>query len=196
MRKPTKLDLPLGLALLSGSFLLGGLLGFFLSTLLAQENGLSQYFHSYFTLVEAGELTPHFGNSLWSNLKTPLLAFLFGFSFLGILGLPLLFVTEGFLFTFSVSSMCRLLGAQGLLPGFFLFCLPALIWIPILFLLGQQSFRSAILLAGQGRRLSEEIYPKGYFIRCFFCIFATLLMVGLEYFVIPVLLQASLPFHS
>lgn len=191
MRRGRKLDVPLGALVLGGSFFLGGLLGVVLAGFLTEEQGLAQYFQAYFSLVAQGEAVSHLGISLWTNVKAPGLAVLLGFSFLGMVGLPLLFVSEGFLFTFSVATLCRIWGISGLLPGFFLFCLPGLLWVPVLFILGLQSFRAAVLLSGQGRRQWSEIYPGGYFFRCFLCFLVVLVQVALEYWVIPLCLQLT-----
>lgn len=190
MRKKFYLDLPLGLILLGVSFFLGGLLGFFFASIIPQEEDLSlfQYFSDYFTAVKSGEAQAKLWTVLWGNLKAPLLAFFLGFSVLGLWGLPLLFLAESFVFTFSVSSLCRVLGVSGLLPAFVLFGLPALWWVPLLFLLGLQSFHTALSL----RNKTEPSFTGGDFWRSVCFLSATGLNIAYEYLLLPTLLQGIL----
>lgn len=188
----TNRNLPIGMVILGISFLLGGLLGCFFASLISGEGEsiVAESFLAYFSAVKEGRDNPNFWLSLWHNLKPPLLAFFLGFSFLGIIGLPLLFATEGFIFTFSLSILCRLWGITGLIPSFFVFCLPALLWMPLFFLLGFQSFYAAMILWGRGKK--EEAYPKGYFFRSFLCLSAILFSSAFECFLLPLLLQGIL----
>ncbi|MFI3254949.1 MAG: hypothetical protein R3Y63_11545 [Eubacteriales bacterium] len=192
MKKKFYLDLPFGMILLGGGFFMGGLLGFLFAGLIggAGEVGLTSYFLDYLQAAKEGQTQANFLTVLWGNMKFPLIAFFMGFSFLGTLGLPILFGVEGFVFTFSVSTLCRVLGVSGLIPSFLLFALPSLIWVPILFVLGLQSFYAAILLWGRGRK--EDVYPKGYFFRSFLCLLGLFANVTFEYLLLPNLLQAVL----
>ncbi len=192
MKKNFYLDLPLGMILLGGGFFLGGLLGFLFAGLIPREGeiGLTSYFTDYLQAAKLGQTEANLFTVFWGNLKFPLFAFFMGFSFLGTVGLPLLFGVEGFIFTFSVSTLCRVLGVSGLIPSFLLFGLPALLWAPALFLLGLQSFYAAIQLWGRARR--EDVYPKGYFFRALFCFFVLCGNVALEFLLLPSLLQGVL----
>lgn len=190
MRKAGRCEVPLGMIILTSSFLLGGVLGLFLASLVTGEGevNLSAFFLSYFTAIQEGSATPNLITSIWTNLKTPLLAFIFGFSFLGVVGIPCLLGMEGFILAFSISSLCRLMGMSGLIPSFFLFCLPAMIWIPMVFLISFQSFYAALLLWRRGKK--EEVYPKGYFMRTAISFAGILLNISFEYFLLPLILKA------
>lgn len=192
MKKKLFLDLPLGMILLGAGFFLGGLLGFFFAGLVAGEGevGLSAYFLAYLQAVEEGNGRGQLATVVWGNLKFPLLAFFMGFSFLGTVGLPLLFGVEGFIFTFSISTLCRVLGVSGLIPAFLLFGLPALLWSPLLFLLGLQSFHSAMQLWGRGR--SDLAFPRGYFFRSALCFLGMFLCIAYEFLCLPGLLRGVL----
>lgn len=190
MRKKLYLDLPLGMILLGGSFLLGGMLGFFFASIIPQEEDLSlfQYYADYFTAVKSGDTEAKLWTVFWGNVKAPILAFFLGFSVLGLWGLPLLFLVESFTFTFSVSTLCRVLGVSGLLPAFVLFGLPALWWVPMFFLLGLQSFHTALSL----RNKTEAPFNRGDFLRAVCFLFATALNIAYEYLLLPSLLQGIL----
>lgn len=191
--KKIQLDVPFGMMLLGACFFTGGLLGFLFASLLTQDGNLPDYFISFFSAVEAGEWSPDFWNSLWCNFKTPLLVFLLGFSFLGTSCLPMLFISEGFLFTFSISSLCRWLGYSGLVPAFFLFCLSALLWIPILFVLGLQSYYTSLSLGKKGKK--EETFPAGYVIRTALCFFFLFFCVLFELILLPTILESIITYR-
>ncbi|MFI3251335.1 MAG: stage II sporulation protein M [Eubacteriales bacterium] len=189
-----KKKIPFGGLVLCGCFFLGGLLGCMMANGVDESGqvALEDYLRTYLTLLAEDQIEPNFWNTAWSAIKPPLLAFLLGFSFLGVIGLPILFGIEGFLFTFSVSALGKLFGVEGLLPAFFLFCLPALLWVPILFLLGQQSFQAALTqIAKMSGRAGDKIYPTGYFRRALFYFFGVGILIILEYVALPSLLVAA-----
>lgn len=194
MKKQIKWDLPQGLKMLSSCFLWGGFCGIFFAGFLLEEGQgtLSDYFLQYFNHVEEYGQTQDFFAIFWSNLKIPMYTFLLGFSLLGTIGVPLLFISQGFIFTFSVSSLCRLWGVSGLIPSFFLFCLPAFLWVPVLFFLGLQSLRSAHLL--WNRTKTEEIYQTGYFFQSGIGFLGVICSIAFDYMIMPILVQAVSPF--
>lgn len=101
---------------------------------------------------------------------------------------------RGFFFTFLAACFCRVFGAGGVLSGFILFALPALLWAPALFLAGTQSLRSSRQLLG--RALGEErtgpVFGRpAYWCTAGLCAGLTLAGGLLEYWVVPVLLRAA-----
>lgn len=181
--------------LLLSCFILGGLLGFLFASFLSAEGQgtLSHFFLDYFTALQQEEpIKPTLIHTIWSNLKTPLYIFLLGFSLIGTIGVPYLILSKGFFFTFSISSLCRLLGVQGIVPAFFLFFLPTLLWVPVLFLLGIQSFRASLSLWSRGKR--EETYPPHYFLQASFAFLGVVGSICVDYFILPLLIQAVSPF--
>ena len=138
--------------------------------------------------------SPGLWTVLWEQGKSLLAALLLGMTALGVLGLPLLFGVRGFFFTFSAACFCRVFGAGGVLSGFILFALPALLWAPALFLAGTQSLRSSRQLLG--RALGEErtgpVFGRpAYWCTAGLCAGLTLAGGLLEYWVVPVLLRAA-----
>ena len=196
-KKGRELDWPWGaaLAVLGLSFLLGGCAGCLLAGLAGGEGGreLSAYLTDYLAAVDTMP-SPGLWTVLWEQGKSLLAALLLGMTALGVLGLPLLFGVRGFFFTFSAACFCRVFGAGGVLSGFILFALPALLWAPALFLAGTQSLRSSRQLLG--RALGEErtgpVFGRpAYWCTAGLCAGLTLAGGLLEYWVVPVLLRAA-----
>lgn len=195
------LDVPLGgmlpaLVVLGAAFLLGGLIGCGLAASVGggANDSLATYIQNYMAAAKAGitqppELLP----LVWEVVRWPLFALLLGFTALGVIGVPLLFFARGFLISFAVTSFVRMFGAAGGGLAFLFFGLTGLLAIPVLFVLGVQSFLTAIALAGrsrnQGKRL-QPLYGRAFLVRCGICAAVLALCVLLEYFALPILLGA------
>lgn len=183
------------LAILSTAFLLGGLCGIFLAILSSETDTaeLSEYLEGYLKLAQSEELPRNLWPLLWGQAKYFLAALIFGWTVLGIVGFPVLLCVRGFFFSFSVTCFCQVFGNRGLFPGFILFGLPALLWVPALFAVGVPGFLSAQQLlrrsVGEGRGV-----PVGngvYWFRAGVCGALTLAAGMLEYWIVPVLLRVA-----
>lgn len=194
-----KWDLPSGqsgaLAVLAAAFLLGGLSGCLLAALSdgtgAEE--LSGYLADYLAFALEGELLRSFWPVLWGQVKYLLAAILLGLTALGLAGFPILFGVRGFFFSFPVACFCRVFGGSGMLPAFALFGLPALLWVPALFLMGVPGFLSAQQLLrrtlGEGR---GGLSLNGtYWCRAGLCVGLAVAAGLLECWVVPVLLRGA-----
>ena len=194
-----KWDLPWdqgsALGILSACFLLGGVAGCFFAALSDGEGALElgSYLEDYLLLAGEGGLSSGFWPVIWSRLKYPLVALILGATAFGVVGLPILVGIQGFFLSFSVGCFCRVFGGAGLLPAFALFGLPALLWAPALFLVGVpglQRSRSLLnrVLNGGGKSAvgcSRELWS-----RAGLCVGLSLDCALLEYWVVPVLLEA------
>ena len=136
------------LAILGSAFLLGGLLGAALVSMIAQPaaEALSAYLRDYLTAGQAGKVAVGFWPMLWEQGRFFFGVCVLGLTALGTVGIPVLFGARGFLFAFSVAGFCRAFGPVGLGPALFLFGLPAFLWGPILFLAGTQSMEGSVSL--------------------------------------------------
>jgi len=90
-----------------------------------------------------------------------------------------------------VTIFYRLLGLNGLVPGFFLFGFSALIWMPVLFQLGVQGLLSSYGLLR--RAMGDSRYPLccdgRFLISCGICAVALCASAMMECCVVPALLQ-------
>ena len=199
MRVKKKLDLPLeqrvALTVLSAAFLLGGLLGCLLAALCdgpgAEE--LSGYLTGYLALAWEDDLPRGLPPLLWGQAKYLLAVLVLGLTALGLAGIPILFGLRGFFFSFSAACFCRVFGRRGLLPAFFLFGLPALLWVPALFLSGVAGLLSARQLLRRMLGDGWSVMPLNgaWWCRAGLCVGLALASGLLEYWVVPVLLRAA-----
>lgn len=192
-----KWDLPSeqsgALAILAIAFLIGGVAGCLLAVLSsgAGAEELACYLADYLSLAREGDLPRGLWPILWGHTKYLLAALILGLTALGLAGLPILFGVRGFFFAFPVACFCRVFGGKGLLPAFVLFGLPALLWVPALFMAGVPGILSARQLLrrsfGEGRGglpLNGALWG-----RAGLCVSLALAAGLLEYWVVPVLLR-------
>lgn len=172
-------------------FFLGGLAGCILASYISGSGSecLIDYLQDF--LSEAREETlpaPALFPLICEVARWPLLTILLGFTALGVLALPLLFIVRGFLLSFSIASFVRVFGTAGSLLSFLIFGVSGSLALPVLFVLGVQSLTASSHLAGRafGER-KETCYGKSYWFHCGLCACALFLCVLLEYFVVPVL---------
>lgn len=194
------LDLPSSgsaavLLILSAAFLLGGLAGCLLANQVggSGSDALGDYLEGYLSAVySGGAARPEVLSLLWETIRWPLFALALGLTPLGLLGVPILFLVRGFLLSFSISSFYHVLGSVGLGLAFVVFGITGLICIPVLFVLGVQSFLSAgaitSRLTGESRRL--PLFDRMALLRCGACAAALCVCGLLEYCVVPVLLES------
>ena len=183
------------LTILGCFFLLGGILGSLLASLIAGQGAqsLEKFLLDYLAAAEAGEFTVRFWPMAWEQGRFFLGICLFGVTALGAVGIPTLFLIRGFLFSFSAAAFCRIFGPAGLASAFFLFGLPAFLWAPVLFLAGTQSFEGAYALLRRvlGDSRSSQPQGTGYWGRLAAYGLCLILCVVLECMAARVLLRAA-----
>ena len=182
------------LAVIAASFFLGGLAGCLVASQLGGSGAeaLNAYLDSFLQTARSGDLmAPTLPALVWDAVRWALPTLLFGFTALGLLGLPLLFAARGFLLSFVIASLIRLFGGAGCLLALALFGLNGAFSVPALFVLGVQSFQTAYILAGRvwGGGKSPMPYGRAYFSRCGVCAAALCVCMLLDRFVIPALVS-------
>lgn len=176
-------------------FALGGLLGgvWAFGASGSGAETMTDYLREFLLTAQEGALRqPMFWELVWRALRWPLAAFLFGFTALGVFGLPVLIAARGFCLSFSISAFAQTYGGKGLMTAFLLLGVPAFVYVPVFFLLSAQSFSAACALvgrtAGQGRR--EGPYHREYFFRSGVCAAALCLGISLEQYLVPALITS------
>lgn len=182
-----------GVLILGILFLAGSAAGCVSAGLLRVEDGqeLLNYLNGYSESLRDGGVHAGFWSVLCQTVRFPLMAFLLGLTALGVVGIPVLFAVRGFLLCYAVSVFYRLLGVSGLLPAFCLFGITALLWMPVMFRLGVQGLLGAhgLLRRALGNGRYPLPYNSSYFVSCALCAAALVLCAGLEYLMVPTLLQ-------
>lgn len=182
------------LAVIAVSFLAGGLVGCLLVSLVggSGQEALAGYMEGFLQAAQAGELTtPSLAALVWDTVRWPLLALLLGFTALGLLALPLLFVVRGFLLAFSIASFVRLFGGAGCLLALIVFGVGGAFSVPVLFVLGVQSLLAARVLAGRvwGDGKAAPLYGRVYWLRCGWCAAALCVCMLLDGLAVPALVS-------
>lgn len=184
------------LAVISVSFLVGGLAGSLMSTFVggAGQESLRNYLEVFLGSAQSGEMcAPGLAVQLWDLLRWPAAALLLGFTALGVLGLPLLFAVRGFLLAFSIAAFVQIFGSAGCLMAFLVFGIGGGISVSALFVLGVQSLAASRRLAsrflGEGKEPSP--YGRAYFLRCGGCAIALCVCLFLERFAVPALVSGA-----
>lgn len=163
-----------GLILCGALFLCGCVAGTFSSAYVREGSALTQFFSEYLSLEQDGSfIDPSFFSVLIDTIKYPIAVFAFGFSMLGVIGIPVLAGARGYVLAFSVSLMVRLYGGDGVLLALSLFAVNTLITIPCFLILSAQAFRESCLLTysvvKQGNRAGANLYRAKYFVCCLVC---------------------------
>ena len=186
------------LTILGCSFVLGGVLGSVLASLITGEaaQNLKDFLLDYLAAAQAGEIEAEFWSMAWEQGRFFLGICLLGLTALGTAGIPVLFCVRGFLFSFSVAALCRIFGPAGLAPALCLFGLPAFLWAPVLFLAGIQCLEGAYALLRRALGDGRVPLPHGSAYWGALALYGVglLLCVALECMAAPLLLKAAAQF--
>lgn len=177
-------------------FALGGLFGCWIAFHSGGggDEALHAYLEQFLSTASEGQLNvPMWPELIWRTVRWPLAAFLFAFTGLGLLGIPVLSSLRGFFLAFSIASFARVYGRTGVNAAFLLLGVTGLVSIPVFLLLSVQSFSNAWSLAtrpvGQGCR--ELPYHRDFFCRSGLCAGALCVCILMEHYLIPVLLMGA-----
>lgn len=129
-------------------------------------------------------------------LRYPLLAFLLGFSSIGVLLLPCTALVFGFFLSFSVCCFTATFGGDGLLVALAVSGLRCAVTLPCFFLLAVPSFGTSAALAslsfGRGQRAAPVVYGRECWLRLVFCLLVLLAGMCVDVFVSPRFLAFAL----
>lgn len=110
---------------------------------------ISSFLRSYLSLVSVDSaVVPSAWRILWELCHWSVFALILGFTALGSIAIPALFCVRGFLLSYAIASFYRVFGSAGVPASFALFGGTVFISIPVLFVVGQSAFSSALELAG------------------------------------------------
>lgn len=135
-------------------FSAGAVLGQVLSVRCGNDGELTRYLQDFFQLEQpvGGAST-----AVLVYFRYPVLAFLLGFTALGVFLLPLLSASFGFFLSFSACSFVSAYGEGGLLLAAAVLGMRCLVTIPCYFSLAPLALRDAWISFGKGR----HVLPSG-----------------------------------
>lgn len=177
-------------------FFIGGLAG---CTLAGRAEGggeaaLSGYLDGFLNVAVSGEMVkPEFILLLWKVIRWPFLAFILGFTPIGLIGVPVLFLIRAFLLSFSIASFFHVLGIKGLFFAFSVLGITGLLYVPVLFVLGIQSFLNAGTIIGRitGENRRNVGMKRSDVFRCCICFLLLFLCCFIEYSTGPAFLKLA-----
>lgn len=188
---------PLTMLLLSALLVLGVFCGYvFAGNCAVETDGeLKRYFDGYFLLAsQTGLSAAAVLRTLLCFFRAPLLAFLIGFSSIGVVLIPLLCGLEGFLFSFSLFSFAAALGKESFLLLVALFVLRMFFVLPCTLILSVSALDQARSLAlfsiGSGKRVRPVCYGTDDWYRFGICCVCLLIGSVLELWLVPQFLSA------
>lgn len=177
-------------------FAVGALAGCFFAGVLGGETQrhLSAYLGDYFAVLRDGEpVAPSLFSAAWELCRWPLLVFVLGFTALGAVGVPVVFLVRGFLLSYSVAVFVRLFGVAGLAAAAAVFGVCAVFVLPALFVLGADAMGGAMALAaafwGEGKR--PAVFGRGRLLRAGGCGLLLAAGAGVQLWLTPALLRAA-----
>ena len=191
---------PLPRLVLLALFFLGGvLMGQVLSGRVPDVTGdeLGRYLTDYLRLDSGTERTAAAVlSAAVIYFRYPLLAFLLGFTSLGVLLLPCATVAYGFFLSFSVCCFTAAFGADGVLLALSVFGLRCAVTLPCYFLLAVPAWGTSAALAslsfGNGRRAAPVVYGRSCWVRFGGVTVALLAGMCVDLFLSPWLLRLIL----
>nr|WP_325254795.1 hypothetical protein [uncultured Oscillibacter sp.] len=191
---------PLPRLVLLALFFLGGvLLGQVVSGRVPDATGdeLGRYLTDYLRLDGGTERTTAAAlSAALIYFRYPLLAFLLGFTSLGVLLLPCATVAYGFFLSFSVCCFTAAFGSDGVLLALAVFGLRCAVTLPCYLLLAVPAWGTSATLAsfsfGRGRRAAPVVYGRSCWVRFGGVMAALLTGMCVDLFLSPWLLQLIL----
>lgn len=142
---------------------LGGLCGLMAANQVSGVGSsmLSEYTASLVEMTKGGQiLRPDFLHLIWSNLRWPLFAFIACFTLAAMAILPVLLFSRGFLLSFAIGSMIRIMPNGGFRAALILFVLTALATLPALLLLCCSGMEHAAIRLQEKKRTRFYLSPR------------------------------------
>lgn len=177
-------------------FAVGALAGCFFAGVLGADAQihLAAYLGDYFTVIRDGEtVLPSLFSTVWELCRWSVLAFILGFTALGAVGVPAVFLVRGFLLSYSAAVFVRLFGTAGMAAAVLVFGVSGVFGLPALFVLGADALGSAGALAaafwGDGKR--PALLWRGRLIHAGGCALLLAAGAGVQLWLTPVLLRTA-----
>lgn len=195
MKKPGPVTA--SLIILAVLFFLGGIAGDAYSKTCGEAAGdaFREYLSDYCLLYNQNRVNTSLIRCVVLYFGYICIAFLLGFSSLGVVLTPVLSAVFGFSSFYTVSCFAQTFGGTGVFLAASLIAIRLLFTLPSFFLVASEalplSFRLAVLTAGRGKRIEPLFYNSRYFVLFAVCLAALCVGVCCERLLTPLLFRAA-----
>ena len=185
------------LIVLAVFFLLGGVVGSSYSQACDESarSAFREYLSDYCFLCNQNGANIPFLRCVVLYFGYTCIAFLFGFSSIGVFLTPVISAVFGFSSFYTVSCFSQTFGHSGVFLAAAFIVIRLLFTLPCFFLVASEalplSFRLAALTVGRGKRIEPIFYNSRYFILFLLCIAALCVGVCCERLLTPLLFRAA-----
>ena len=163
----------IALIVCSAFFSGGCIAGVFFSMEIGCNDSVVAYVLGIPSAVCSGNVFQSYFPVLFNTAVFHILSFIFGFSLIGIVSVPLLSALKGFLAAFSVSIIVRTLGAESIWFAVSIIGLDLLVAVPCFLIISMHSLCASIRLflvsIKSEVQFGSSIYNSKYFKRFFIC---------------------------
>lgn len=174
-------------------FLCGCIIGTFSAGFVNDGTKLDAILTEYLSFYINGKSArPDFFISVLDTFKYHLTAVFLGLSVLGVIFIPVLSAARGFILSYSVSAIVRLLGGKGAWLALSVFGLRTLITIPCFFILSLYAYSASTYIFRQSFskniKISASPFNSRTFIACGICFLVLLVSALIDTYLTPYLI--------
>ncbi len=179
-----------GLLICGAMFLCGCIIGTFSAGFVKDGTKLSAILTEYLSFyINGGTDKPDFFTAVIDAYKYHLSAVFLGLSVLGVLCIPLLSAVRGFMLSYSISAIVRLLGGKGALLALSVFGIRAFITIPCFFILCVYAYASSTYIFRQAfsknMKITASPFNSRTLIACGICLVVLLVSAIIDTYLTP-----------
>ncbi len=183
-----------GLLICGAMFLCGCVIGTFSAGLVGDGTKLNAILSDYIASYINGSVpSPDFITSVFDAFKYHLAAIFLGLSVLGVIFVPLLSAVRGFMLSYAVSAIVRLLGGKGVWLALSVFGIHTLLTIPCFFILCIYAYSSASYIFRQSfsrnMKLTASPFNSRMITVCGLCLLILLVTAVIDTYLTPQLIS-------
>jgi stage II sporulation protein M len=180
----------IGLLLCGAMFLCGSIIGTFSAGLVRDGSSLNAVLTGYLSAyLNGASLKPDLFAAVVDACKYHLAALFLGLSVLGVVFIPVLSAVRGFMLSYSVSAVVRLLGGKGVWLALSVFGLRTIITIPCFFILSIYAYAASTYIFRQSlsknMKISASPFNSRTMIVCGVCLLILLASALIDTYLSP-----------
>ena len=182
-----------GLLICGVLFLVGCIAGTFSSGFVNDTGQLDRILTEYISFyINDSPVNLDFISAAFDAFKYPLAALFFGLSVLGVLLVPVLSAVRGFMLSYSISAIVRLLGGKGVWLALSVFGIRTLITIPCFFILNVYAYSCSSYIFRQSfsknMKITASPFNRRAVIVCVICLLVLFASALIDTYLSPLLI--------